>query len=138
MRVGRSNLESLLLPLLALGASLVVFGAFCAAVGVNPGAVFGSIYTAGFGSWYSCQNSLLRAAPLMLCGLCTALPARAGLITVGNEGAFVTGAIGATATGLATVSMPPIICLTLMAVSGAFCGGVWIALSAALQHYRGV
>src|SRR5258708_21689244 len=118
---GGPALDWVPLPLLALGASLVVFGAFCAAIGVTPAGVFASIYKAGFGSWYSWQNSLLRAAPLMLCGLCTALPARAGLITVGNEGAFVTGAIGAVATGLATLSMPPVLCLFLMALAGAFC-----------------
>lgn len=134
----RSALESAVIPLGALALSLALFGAFCAGAGASPAGVFGSIYTAGFGSWYSLQNSLLRAAPLMLCALCTALPARAGLINVGNEGAFVVGAIGATAAGLQTTNMTPTLCLLVMGVAGAVCGGVWIALAAALQHYRGV
>src|SRR5579863_9677782 len=83
-------------------AADAVFAVFCAWVGASPAGVFASIYKAGFGSWYSWQNSLLRAAPLMLCGLATALPARAGIITVGNEGAFVMGGLAATAAGLAT------------------------------------
>jgi simple sugar transport system permease protein len=74
----------------------------------------------------------------MLCGLCTALPARAGLITVGNEGAFVLGGLAAAAAGLATQSGSALFSLFCMAAAGAAAGGVWIAIAAGLQHYRGV
>jgi ABC-type uncharacterized transport system permease subunit len=132
------NLESIVIPLGALLASMFVFALFCFAFGANPAGVFASIYRAGFGSWYSWQNSLLRAAPLMLCGLCTVIPARAGILTVGNEGAFVIGGLAATAAGLATQSAPPVVSLTAMAAAGALGGGVWITIAAALQQYRGV
>ncbi|PWU04069.1 MAG: ABC transporter permease, partial [Terriglobia bacterium] len=128
----------MLVPLTALVTAVTVFAAFCAWVGASPIEVFASIYKAGFGSWYSWQNSLLRAAPLMLCGLATALPARAGVITVGNEGAFVVGGLAAAAAGLATASGPPWLCLWTMALAGGAAGGAWIALAAGLQHYRGV
>jgi ABC-type uncharacterized transport system permease subunit len=130
--------ESVVIPAGALLASGVVFGLFCAVAGANPFGVFASIYKAGFGSWYSLQNTLLRAAPLMLTALCTVLPARAGILSVGNEGAFVVGGLAATAAGLMTQSMPPVICLLAMALAGAAAGGVWIGIAAALQHYRGV
>ncbi|MFQ3583717.1 MAG: ABC transporter permease, partial [Cyanobacteriota bacterium] len=71
----RSSLEPILLPFGALLASLVIFGLFCAVTGANPFAVYGSIYRAAFGSWFSWQNTLQRAAPLMLASLCTILPA---------------------------------------------------------------
>src|ERR1700746_3579563 len=96
------GLESVVIPVGALLASMIVFAIFCMFAGANPIGVYASIYKAGFGSWYSWQNSLLRAAPLMLCGLCTVLPARAGVLTVGNEGAFIVGGLAATAAGLAT------------------------------------
>ena len=89
--------ESVVVPLGAIAAGMLLFGAFCAAMGVNPLAVYGSIWKAGFGSWYSWQNTLLRASPLLLCGLCTSLPARAGIIVIGNEGAVVVGGVGAIA-----------------------------------------
>jgi simple sugar transport system permease protein len=130
--------ESVVIPAGALVASAIVFGLFCAAAGANPFGVFASIYKAGFGSWYSLQNTLLRAAPLMLCALCTVLPARAGILSVGNEGAFVVGGLAATAAGLMTQSASPVICLLAMAIAGAAAGGVWIGIAAALQHYRGV
>lgn len=130
--------ESVVIPVLALGASAIVFGLFCAAAGANPLGVFASIYKAGFGSWYSLQNTLLRAAPLMLCALCTVLPARAGILSVGNEGAFIVGGLAATAAGLATQSTPPVFGLFAMGIAGAAAGGLWIGIPAALQHYRGV
>ena len=132
------NLETLLIPCIALAAGVLIFALFCEWVGASAVGVFASIYKAGFGSWYSWQNSLVRAAPLMLCGLATALPARAGIITVGNEGAFVMGGLAATAAGLATTSAPPVVCLSAMAAAGMIAGGAWIALAAGLQHYRGV
>jgi len=133
-----SQREAVAIPLLALAGAAVLFGLFCAWAGASPAGVFASIYKAGFGSWYSWQNSLLRAAPLMLCGLTTALPARAGVITVGNEGAFVVGGLAAAASGLATASTAPWLSLLLMMIAGSAAGGAWLALAAGLQHYRGV
>jgi ABC-type uncharacterized transport system permease subunit len=130
--------ETILVPLGAMVAGLFVFGIFCAALGVNPLLVYASIYKAGFGSWYSWENTLVRASPLLLTGLCTAIPARAGIIVIGNEGAVVLGGLGAIIGGLATLSFPPFLSLGVMVLSAMLCGGIWIAFSVALQHYRGV
>lgn len=134
----RSEAERLLLPLAAILATLALFGLFCAAFGANPLSVYGSIYRAAFGSWYSWQNTLVRAAPLLLCGLCTALPARAGVIVIGNEGAVVAGGLGAIAIGLPALALSPWLSLLAMALAAMVCGGLWIGFSVALQHYRGV
>jgi ABC-type uncharacterized transport system permease subunit len=133
-----SRLEAVAVMLTAIVGAVLLFAMFCAWVGASPAGVFASIYKAGFGSWYSWQNSLLRAAPLMLCGLATALPAQAGIITVGNEGAFVVGGLAAAAAGLATLAAPAWLCLVLMGLAGGLAGGAWIALAAGLQQYRGV
>src|SRR5438874_2025674 len=97
----RPALEAVAIPVGAVLLALVLFGLFCATQGANPLAVFQAIYKAAFGSWYSFQNTLVRAAPLMLTALCTALPARLGLIVIGNEGALVVGGVSAVAAGLA-------------------------------------
>ncbi len=128
----------LFVPLGAVAAAMLVFGVFCAALGVNPLGVYASLWKAGFGSWYSWQNTLVRASPLLLCGLCTALPARAGIIVIGNEGAVVVGGLGAITAGLSTAQMPSLVSLTFMVLAAMLCGGLWIAFSVALQHYRGV
>lgn len=133
------SLESVAIPIAALATALVLFGAFCGLAGANPFAVYGSIYKAAFGSWSAWQNTLIRAAPLMLTALCTALPARLGLVIIGNEGALVMGGLGAIAIGLSLgTSLPPLAVQIAMALAGMVTGGLWIALAGALRHYRGV
>jgi simple sugar transport system permease protein len=132
------QVESILVPIGAVIAALIVFGLFCAVLGVDPFAVYASIYTAGFGNWYSWQNTLVRASPLLLTALCTAIPARAGVIVIGNEGAVVIGGLGAAIAGLATLSWPPWLSLTVMTAAAMATAGAWIACTVALQHYRGV
>lgn len=135
----RKTLESICIPAGAIVVSLVVFGVFCAAVGANPFAVYGSIWKAAFGTWSTLQNSLIRAAPLMLSALCTALPARLGLVIIGNEGALVIGGLAAVAMGLSLgTSSPPIIVQVAMAMAGMAAGGAWIGVVGALRHYRAV
>jgi general nucleoside transport system permease protein len=133
------TVESICLPIAALLFSLLLFGIFCAAVGSNPFEVYASIYKAAFGSWRSFQNTLIRAAPLMLTALCTALPARLGLVIIGNEGALVMGGIGAIMVGLGLGgNAPPLVVQLGMAIAGLLFGGLWIGAVGALRHYRGV
>src|SRR2546428_14050739 len=76
----RGAAEALTIPAGALAVSLILFGIFVALAGANPLGVYETIYSGAFGSWFSWQNTLQRATPLMLTALCTALPARLGLV----------------------------------------------------------
>ena len=55
------------------------------------------LFQGAFGDAFSWQNTLQRAAPLMLTALAVALPAQAGLTVIGGEGALVLGALGCAA-----------------------------------------
>jgi len=133
------HLESFAIPFGALLVSLLLFGIFIAIGGVNPLDVFASIYRGAFGSWFAWQDTLVRAAPLMLTALCTALPARAGLIVIGGEGAVVAGGFSAALTGIALNGIfPPFMVIACMLLAGALAGSVWIGAVGALRHYRGV
>ncbi|UBF24246.1 ABC transporter permease [Kovacikia minuta CCNUW1] len=149
----RSTAEVIVIPIAALFVALVLFGIFCAFLGKNPFAIYGAIYKTAFGNWRSFQGTLLRAAPLMLTSLCTALPARLGLMIIGNEGALVMGGIGATIAGLLLsygsllpspdqvqnlLGLPPLSVQLGMALGGIVFGGIWIAIVGALRHYRAV
>ncbi|MEO0409290.1 MAG: ABC transporter permease [Cyanobacteria bacterium P01_A01_bin.135] len=134
----RQKLEGVLIPIGAILVSLLLFGLFCAAVGANPFGVYNSIWKAAFGKWSTFQNSLIRAAPLMLSSLCTALPAQLGLVIIGNEGALVMGGVAAVAAGLAIQSAPALVVQLGMAIAGMVAGGLMIAAAGALRHYRGV
>src|SRR6201985_3636943 len=96
------------------------------------------MYYGAFGTWFSWQNTLTRAAPLILTALCTALPARLGLVIIGNEGALVVGGGGAAAAGVAVADAPSLIVQIVMALAAMIMGGLWIALAGALRHWRGV
>jgi simple sugar transport system permease protein len=134
----RTQLESLVIPLGAIFASLILFGIFVRFQGADPFAVFASIKKAAFGTWYSWQNTLVRAAPLMLCALCTAIPLRLGLVIIGNEGALVIGGLCATAVGLQFIGGSATSVHLIMAAAGMFAGGLWILIVGALKQYRGV
>ena len=127
-----------MIPIGAVMAGCVLFGFFCITQGKNPFAVFAAIYKAAFASWYAFQNTLLRAAPLMLTALCTALPARLGLIVIGNEGALVMGGLAATVAGLAVQSASMAVVIAVMLMAGAIGGGLWITVVGLLYYKRGV
>jgi simple sugar transport system permease protein len=135
----RRKLEAICLPLAAILIGLVLFGIFCAIALKNPFAVYGSIWKSAFGNWRTFQNTLIRAAPLMLTSLCTALPARLGLVIIGNEGALVIGGLAAISVGLALGPIAPPVGVQIgMAIAGMIAGGVWIGAAGALRHYRAV
>jgi simple sugar transport system permease protein len=134
----RAAAETVVIRTGALLVSLALFGAFVAAAGADPLDVFYQMYRGSFGTSFSLQNTLLRAAPLMLTALCTAIPARLGLVVIGGEGALVIGGLTATACGLALQGLSSWTVSTAMAAAGFAAGGLWIGLVGALRAYRGV
>jgi ABC-type uncharacterized transport system permease subunit len=134
----RNALVSIGLPVGALVAALLLFGLFVWAGGVSPVETWEILFKGAFGDWFSWQNTLQRAAPLMLTALCVALPARAGLIIIGGEGAVVLGGLAAAALPYAMPMPENIIGSVLVCAAGAAIGGAWIALAGALRQYRGV
>jgi general nucleoside transport system permease protein len=134
----RQAAENVLIPALAVAAALALFGAFVAASGVNPLELYALMYRGAFGTWFSWQNTLTRAAPLILTALCTALPAQLGMVIIGGEGALVMGGLAATAAALALQGAPPLVVQLGMAAAAVLAGGAWIALAGGLRHYRGV
>jgi simple sugar transport system permease protein len=130
--------EYVVIPVLAVAISLLLFGLFVALFGKNPLDLYAYMYQGAFGTWFSWQNSLTRAAPLILTALCTALPAQLGMVIIGGEGALLMGALAATAAALALPPAPPFVVQIVMAAAGMTAGGLWIALSGGLRHYRGV
>ncbi len=127
-----------IVPALAVAVSLVLFGIFVALFGKNPLDLYYYMYLGAFGTWFSWQNTLTRAAPLILTALCTALPAQLGMVIIGGEGALLIGALTATGMALAISAAPPLVVQISMACAGMIGGGLWIMLSGALRHYRGV
>ena len=134
----RTLADNIALPALAIVLALLLFGGLVALAGVNPVEVWVLLFKGAFGDWYSWQNTLQRAAPLMLTALCVAIPARAGLVIIGGEGALVLG-------GLACAALPYIVPLPaniagtlLVCAVGAMAGAAWVALAGWLRQARGI
>jgi simple sugar transport system permease protein len=130
--------EAFALPVLAMTGAVLLFGVFVWLGGHDPFEVWRLLFVGAFGDAFSWQNTLQRAAPLMLTALCVALPARAGLTVIGGEGALVLG-------GLACAGLPYLLPLpagisgtAMLLLVGAAAGAAWIALAGALRQFRGV
>src|ERR1700758_2744156 len=130
--------EYVVIPAFALLAALVAFGIFVALFGKDPTDLYFYMYQGAFGTWFSWQNTLTRAAPLILTALCTALPAQLGMVIIGGEGALLMGALAATSMALAMPWAPPLAVQLAMVAAGMIGGGLWIMLSGGLRQYRGV
>ncbi|MFM7533157.1 MAG: ABC transporter permease [Rubrivivax sp.] len=134
----RDALESLLLPLLALAGGVLLFGGFLGLGGHDPLQAWALLFKGAFGDAFSWQNTLQRAAPLMLTALCVALPAQAGLTVIGGEGALVLG-------GLAAATLPLLLPLpagmggtAMLLLASALAGAAWVALASVMRQWRGV
>ena len=130
--------EALAIPIGALVAAMLLFGLFMAVLGHSPVEVYQLIWQGGFASSFSWQNTLSRAAPLILTALCVALPAQAGLMIIGSEGALVLGGLAAAVIGHLMTGAGPMAVKVAMAAAGILAGGLWVAAAGALRQYRGI
>jgi general nucleoside transport system permease protein len=130
--------EAFVIPFAAFIAGMALFSVFILLVGKSPTQLYDLMWRGGFGSWFSIQNTLSRAAPLLLTALCVALPARLGLVVIGGEGAIVLGGTAAAAIGHAMSGGPAFVVIIAMALAGMIAGGIWIGAVGALRHYRAV
>ena len=124
--------------LCALLGTMLLFALFLFAQGAPALEAIALIGQGAFGSSFAWQNTLQRAAPLMLTALCVALPARAGLVIIGGEGALALGGLAAALLPAALPGLSPAPMLALMAAAGMAAGGAWIALAGWLRQARGV
>jgi general nucleoside transport system permease protein len=134
----RDTINDIGLPVAAIAAALLLFGVFVWFAGVNPLDVWQLLFKGAFGDWFSWQNTLQRAAPLMLTALCVAIPARAGLVIIGGEGALVLGGLACAALPYALPLPDNIAGTVFVCTAGAVAGALWIMLAGWLRQFRGI
>ena len=131
--------ETFIIPALALLASAAYFSVFLICLGKSPGEFFFLIARGGFGTLFSWQNTLVRAAPLILTALCVAIPARMGLVVIGGEGALVIAGFSAGAIAIPLdQSVAPMFITLAMGLTAVVVGACWIGLVGWMRHARGV
>jgi general nucleoside transport system permease protein len=115
----------------SVGALVVAFaigGVVIQVAGGQPVASYKHIVDAAFGNAGVFNDTLVKAAPLILVGLACTLAFRMRLWNIGAEGQFFLGAWGASAVVLAPIlpaTTPRIIMLAVMALAGFICGALW-------------
>ena len=132
------NIEAVLLPVFSVICALLLFGLFVAIGGHSPVEVWILLFKGAFGDAFSIQNTMQRAAPLMMTALCVAIPARAGLTIIGGEGALVLGALACSALPYAFDLPSNTTGTVLVLLSASIAGGLWIGLAGWMRQFRGI
>ncbi len=112
----------------AVIVALIIGGIVIQLGGGQPLKSYQFIVKAAFGSMGVFNDTLVKAAPLILVGLACALTFRMRLWNIGAEGQFYMGAWGASAVVLFPIlsaDTPRPLMLLAMAVAGFLCGALW-------------
>jgi simple sugar transport system permease protein len=142
----RDLAQTLAITTLAIVASFAMFAIFVPLYlvvfrgqdPVGPDELFHWMFMGSFGAPSSWRDTLARAAPLMLTALCTALPARIGLVIIGGEGALVLGGLASAIAGVALQGAPTFVGQLGMVAAGMTAGGLLMMFVGALRYFRGV
>ena len=129
----RRTAEAVFAPLAALIGAAVLFSVFLLFLGASPLDFIDLVWRGAFGSWFSIQNTVQRAAPLLLTALCVALPGPLGLVISGGEAAVGLGGLAAVVAALPLVNTSPVIVWAAMAIAGSAMGAFWIGISGWLR-----
>lgn len=105
--------------------ALLAIALFFELSGVRSREILVTYFLSGWSSRTGFFETLVKAAPICLCALAAAIPARFGLINIGGEGQFLAGAMGASAVALLTSPPPPALLLPLMILAGMGTGALW-------------
>ncbi len=104
--------------------------------GINPYAVYKSLFLGAFGSGYAFSETLVSATPLILIGAGLALVFRMNLWNIGAYGQYIMGAIFSSYFPLfMSPHMPKVLMLGMMFVAGLFGGAVWAIIPGVLKAY---
>ncbi|REC55052.1 ABC transporter permease [Rhodosalinus sediminis] len=139
-RESASPALTVLAPLGAIGAALVVAGLLIAVAGANAFEAYGLILEGAFGSRLGVTETLTRATPLILTGLAAAVAFRARLWNIGGEGQFYLGALAVTAFGLVPgiAGAPAPVAILACLVVGALAGTLLLLVPVTLKLRFGV
>jgi len=112
---------------------LALASLFFLVLGRAPLPLFLALWEGSFGSGFALSETLVKASPVLLCALATALPAALGLISVGAEGQLCMGAVAGTAFVLVAGDRLGLATLPVMLLAGAGGGAAYAALAGVLR-----
>ncbi|SHK12295.1 ABC transporter permease [Desulforamulus aeronauticus] len=146
-RAAPSSMGLVLIPVIAVflalitGAIFLYLNGLSSPKGITWGqvfAVYGGMLDGAFGSTYGVSETIVKAIPLMLCGLGVSMAFRMQLWNIGAEGQFYMGAFGASWLALTYPELPVYLMLPGMVLLGLLCGGLWALIPGIPRAYLGV
>ena len=125
---------TLLVPTAAVVAALVFCAVFLAITDRSPLAVYSAMFEGALGSEYGISETIVKAIPLILCGLGISVAFRMQIWNIGAEGQFYMGAFAATWVPLTFPNLPMAVMLPFMMAAGVVAGALWGILAAWLRN----
>src|SRR3954466_6823755 len=117
--------ESILPPIVAILAAVVVGDLLILSFGQSPGAVYRLLLEGTWGNAYGFGQVLYKATTLTCTGLAVGLALRAGLFNIGAEGQLAAGGFAAALVGMALpAGIPSLVVLPLYVVASSLAGGI--------------
>jgi general nucleoside transport system permease protein len=120
------------IPIAAVVVTLVLCAALVWLAGANVIEAYKLLLFSTFRSGYDIQDTLVKAAPLLLTGLAVVVAFRAKFWNIGAEGQLMAGAIAACFIGQREF-LPAFSLVPLMLVAAALFGALWALLPALLK-----
>ncbi len=113
-------------PILSLALALLVIAFVFLGYGVSPLLAYKRIFVGAFGSLYGLSETIVKATPLMICGVGLAIAFKALVWNIGAEGQLLMGAVAATWVALYAIpDAPAVVLLPCMFVAGFLGGAFW-------------
>ncbi|AIQ62987.1 ABC transporter permease [Paenibacillus stellifer] len=125
-------------PIVSVVLALVLCAIFIYANGMSPATVYAKMWKGAFGSSYGITETLVKAIPLLLCGLGIAVAYRISVWNIGAEGQLTVGAMAATAVTIYFPNLSGFWSISLMLIFGIAAGAFWGLLTAIPRTHFGV
>lgn len=125
-------------PIVSIILALLLCALFIAANGMNPIMVYEKMLRGAFGTTYGLTETMVKAIPLLLCGLGIAVAYRISVWNIGAEGQLTVGAMAATAVTIYFPDLSSFWSLSLMLLFGIAAGAFWGLLTAIPRTHFGV
>ncbi|OPH54911.1 ABC transporter permease [Paenibacillus ferrarius] len=121
--------------IVSIGLALIACGIFISLNGMKPIAVYSKMLNGAFGSSFGLTETLVKAIPLLLCGLGVSIAYRISVWNIGAEGQFLAGAMAATAITVYFPHLPMYVSIPAMVAASIVAGGFWGLLTAIPRNY---
>ncbi|MGM0875700.1 MAG: ABC transporter permease [Bacillota bacterium] len=122
-------------PVVSTMVALIICALFIVLNGMNPLTVYSKMLQGAFGSSFGISETLVKATPLLLCGLGVSIAYRISIWNIGAEGQLLLGAIGATGVTIYFPNLPGPVYILLMIFVGVVAGAVWGLFTAIPRTY---